>query len=148
MKKLLEGFLAMLLAMLASIVMINVVLRYGFQTSILSVDELSRYLFVWLTFTGAIVAFMENRHVSVTFVLEKFSRKIQRRAAIVAHLIILLSCMMVLVGGWQKTLQDWHDHSPILGIPLGLLYAATLPASLAIALIVLHRLLSGHPEDR
>ncbi|MGL1363063.1 TRAP transporter small permease subunit, partial [Vibrio parahaemolyticus] len=33
-------------------VFINVILRYGFESSILSVDELSRYLFVWLTFIG------------------------------------------------------------------------------------------------
>ncbi|EOU2724635.1 TRAP transporter small permease subunit, partial [Escherichia coli] len=52
----LEAILAINLAVLSCIVFINIILRYGFQTSILSVDELSRYLFVWLTFIGAIVA--------------------------------------------------------------------------------------------
>ena len=60
MKKILEAILAINLAVLSCIVFINIILRYGFQTSILSVDELSRYLFVWLTFIGAIVAFMGN----------------------------------------------------------------------------------------
>ncbi|MDI8107014.1 TRAP transporter small permease subunit, partial [Salmonella enterica subsp. enterica serovar Anatum] len=41
---------AVLIAVLSCIVFINVILRYGFESSILSVDELSRYLFVWLTF--------------------------------------------------------------------------------------------------
>ncbi|STG51075.1 2,3-diketo-L-gulonate TRAP transporter, small permease protein [Escherichia coli] len=50
MKKILEAILAINLAVLSCIVFINIILRYGFQTSILSVDELSRYLFVWLTF--------------------------------------------------------------------------------------------------
>ena len=67
MKKILEAILAINLAVLSCIVFINIILRYGFQTSILSVDELSRYLFVWLTFIGAIVAFMDNAHVQVTF---------------------------------------------------------------------------------
>ncbi len=49
MKKILEAILAINLAVLSCIVFINIILRYGFQTSILSVDELSRYLFVWLT---------------------------------------------------------------------------------------------------
>ncbi|APA24379.1 2,3-diketo-L-gulonate TRAP transporter [Escherichia coli] len=65
MKKILEAILAINLAVLSCIVFINIILRYGFQTSILSVDELSRYLFVWLTFIGAIVAFMDNAHVQV-----------------------------------------------------------------------------------
>ncbi len=56
-EKILEAILAINLAVLSCIVFINIILRYGFQTSILSVDELSRYLFVWLTFIGAIVAF-------------------------------------------------------------------------------------------
>ena len=71
MKKILEAILAINLAVLSCIVFINIILRYGFQTSILSVDELSRYLFVWLTFIGAIVAFMDNAHVQVTFLVEK-----------------------------------------------------------------------------
>lgn len=72
-EKILEAILAINLAVLSCIVFINIILRYGFQTSILSVDELSRYLFVWLTFIGAIVAFMDNAHVQVTFLVEKLS---------------------------------------------------------------------------
>ena len=79
MKKILEAILAINLAVLSCIVFINIILRYGFQTSILSVDELSRYLFVWLTFIGAIVAFMDNAHVQVTFLVEKLSPAWQRR---------------------------------------------------------------------
>ena len=41
MKKILEAILAINLAVLSCIVFINIILRYGFQTSILSVDELS-----------------------------------------------------------------------------------------------------------
>jgi len=40
MKKILEAILAINLAVLSCIVFINIILRYGFQTSILSVDEL------------------------------------------------------------------------------------------------------------
>ncbi|EGP2908938.1 TRAP transporter permease DctQ, partial [Salmonella enterica subsp. enterica serovar Muenster] len=39
-----------------------------------------------------------------------------------------------------KALQDWSDHSPILGLPIGLMYIACLPTSVAIALIELRRL--------
>ncbi len=90
MKKILEAILAINLAVLSCIVFINIILRYGFQTSILSVDELSRYLFVWLTFIGAIVAFMDNAHVQVTFLVEKLSPAWQRRVALVTHSLNLI----------------------------------------------------------
>lgn len=93
MKRVLEGILAVLIAVLSCIVFINVILRYGFESSILSVDELSRYLFVWLTFIGAIVAFMDNAHVQVTFVVEKLSPANQRRLSLLTHSLILLLCI-------------------------------------------------------
>lgn len=113
MKRVLEGILAVLIAVLSCIVFINVILRYGFESSILSVDELSRYLFVWLTFIGAIVAFMDNAHVQVTFVVEKLSPANQRRLSLLTHSLILLLCIALGWGSLQKALQDWSDHSPI-----------------------------------
>ncbi len=98
MKKILEAILAINLAVLSCIVFINIILRYGFQTSILSVDELSRYLFVWLTFIGAIVAFMDNAHVQVTFLVEKLSPAWQRRVALVTHSLILFICGALALG--------------------------------------------------
>lgn len=140
MKRILEGILAIIIAVLSCIVFINIVLRYGFQTSILSVDELSRFLFVWLTFIGAIVAFMDNAHVQVTFLVEKLSTANQRRLALLTHSLILLLCLALAWGSVQKTIQDWSDLSPILGLPVGLMYAACLPTSVVIALFELHRL--------
>ncbi|WP_410750254.1 2,3-diketo-L-gulonate TRAP transporter small permease YiaM [Citrobacter sp. U14242] len=140
MKRILEGILAIIIAVLSCIVFINIVLRYGFQTSILSVDELSRFLFVWLTFIGAIVAFMDNAHVQVTFLVEKLSTANQRRLALLTHSLILLLCLALAWSSVQKTIQDWSDLSPILGLPVGLMYAACLPTSVVIALFELHRL--------
>ena len=58
MKKILEAILAINLAVLSCIVFINIILRYGFQTSILSVDELSRYLFVLGLWKKAIIVLL------------------------------------------------------------------------------------------
>ena len=43
----------------------NVVLRYGFNSGITVSEELSRWLLVWLTFLGAIVAVREHAHLGV-----------------------------------------------------------------------------------
>ncbi|MEX8701828.1 TRAP transporter small permease subunit, partial [Salmonella enterica] len=91
-------------------------------------------------FIGAIVAFMDNAHVQVTFVVEKLSPANQRRLSLLTHSLILLLCLALGWGSLQKALQDWSDHSPILGLPIGLMYIACLPTSVAIALIELRRL--------
>lgn len=99
MKRGLEMVSASLLALLSCIVFINVVLRYGFASSLLSVDELSRYLFVWLTFLGAIVAFMEDRHVRVTFFIDRLAPVWRRRLAWLTNTVMLALCVMLLLGG-------------------------------------------------
>ncbi len=118
MKKYSEAILAINLAVLSCIVFINIILRYGFQTSILSVDELSRYLFVWLTFIGAI-CFMDNAHVQVTFFRNshRLINNVFRCWLPIPHFIAVSGAGL---GRNEKTIQqDWSDYSPILGVPVG-----------------------------
>ncbi|EEY5002149.1 TRAP transporter small permease subunit, partial [Escherichia coli] len=103
-------------------------------------DELSRLLFVWLTFIGAIVAYMDNSHVQVTFLVEKLSPANQQRVSLLTHTLILLLCLGLAWGAIEKTAQDWSNLSPILGVPVGLMYAAAIPTSLIIALLELRHL--------
>ena len=44
------------LALMVIMVFSNVVLRYVFNSGITATEELSRFLFLWLIFIGAIVA--------------------------------------------------------------------------------------------
>lgn len=49
--------MATALAIMVVLVFGNVVLRYFFNSGITWSEEMSRYLFIWLTFLGAIGAF-------------------------------------------------------------------------------------------
>ena len=59
--RLLKFVIALCLAVMVVLVFGNVVLRYGFNSGITISEELSRWLLVWLTFLGAIVAVREHR---------------------------------------------------------------------------------------
>ena len=61
----LKGVIALCLAVMVVLVFGNVVLRYGFNSGITISEELSRWLLVWLTFLGAIVAVREHSHLGV-----------------------------------------------------------------------------------
>ena len=61
----LKGVIALCLAVMVVLVFGNVVLRYGFNSGITISEELSRWLLVWLTFLGAIVAVREHAHLGV-----------------------------------------------------------------------------------
>jgi len=56
----------------------NVVLRYGFNSGIVISEEASRWLLVWLTFLGAIVALREHRHLGIDTLIKALPPRAKR----------------------------------------------------------------------
>src|SRR5882757_5034459 len=75
---LLKGVIALCLAVMVVLVFGNVVLRYGFNSGITVSEELSRWLLVWLTFLGAIVAVREHTHLGVDTLVRMLSARGKR----------------------------------------------------------------------
>src|SRR6478672_4878450 len=63
--RLLKVAIAACLAVMVVLVFTNVVMRYLFNSGIPTSEELSRWLLVWLTFLGAIVALRQHAHLGV-----------------------------------------------------------------------------------
>ena len=59
------------LALMVVMVFGNVVLRYGFNSGITVSEELSRWLFVWMTFLGALVAMREHAHLGTDMLVAR-----------------------------------------------------------------------------
>ena len=59
----LEALIALGLAVMVVLVFGNVLMRYAFNSGITLSEELSRWIFVWITFLGAIVALREHGHL-------------------------------------------------------------------------------------
>src|SRR5207245_600764 len=67
----LRMFIAACLAVMVVLVFGNVVLRYAFNSGITISEELSRWLFVWLTFVGAVVALRDHAHLGMDSVVSR-----------------------------------------------------------------------------
>ena len=61
--RLLTALSVISLAVMVVLVFGNVVMRYGFNSGLTLSEELSRWLFVWMPFMGAIVALNERTHL-------------------------------------------------------------------------------------
>jgi TRAP-type C4-dicarboxylate transport system permease small subunit len=62
---------AVALMIMVVLVFGNVVLRYGFNSSITVSEEVSRWLFVWITFMGAVVALREHTHLGTDVLVSR-----------------------------------------------------------------------------
>ena len=71
------------LAIMVVLVFGNVVLRYTANSGITVSEELSRWLFVWLTFMGAVVALREHGHLGTDVLVSRLP------AAAKTHLLLI-----------------------------------------------------------
>lgn len=140
--KTLETLLVVILASMSILVFINVVLRYGFHSSISMTEELSRYLFVWLTFLGAILAFNENQHVRVTMLVDKLSPIKRTLLSLLTDGLMLYCCYLILIGSWVQFQLNLHNLAPISAIPIGINFLASMLAAIAIGILLAARLLT------
>jgi TRAP-type C4-dicarboxylate transport system permease small subunit len=149
--RLLHGIIAVFLSLMASFVFGNVIMRYVFNSGLTWAEEASRYLFIWLIFLGAIVAFKDNAHLGVDTLVEKLSVKGKRILFIINNLLLLTTMCLVLDGTWKLTILTMDQRSPSMDMPLCFVYASGLIASasmVAISLANLYRLITNKLSDK
>ena len=148
--RLLEAVLVLCLAGMAVMVFGNVVLRYGFNSGITESEELSRFLFVWLTFVGAILGVRENAHLGVEFLVRRLPRLGRQLCYAVGALLVLWCCWLLFWGTWAQHEVNMENYAPVTGLPMEAVYGVAYLTSASIAAVVglrLVRLLRGRMTD-
>jgi TRAP-type C4-dicarboxylate transport system permease small subunit len=118
----------------------NVVLRYGFNSGITVSEEVSRYLFIWLTFIGAVIAMHEHAHLGVDSLVRELPRKGKLFCVVVSDLLMLAAVGLLFHGSWKQTLINMETKSPVSEVPLALIYVAGLVASVLMGILILRNL--------
>ena len=136
----LEAVIGVILAIMVVLVFGNVVLRYGFNSGIAISEEVSRYLFVWLTFLGAIIAVHEHAHLGVDTLVKMLPRGGKLFCVIASELLMLFAVVLLFIGSWKQTLINLGTKSPVSEVSLALVYVAGLVASVLMGMLILRKL--------
>jgi len=135
-----EWLLVGLLGVMVILVFGNVVLRYGFNSGITFSEEVSRFIFMWLTLLGALVAMHDDAHLGMTSVIARLPEAGQRVLRFVSDTLMLGCCALLAHGTWKQVVIAMDDHAPVTGVPMGLVFSALLVCSVGIGLILLQSL--------
>jgi len=138
--KLLRFLMVACLGLMVVLVFGNVVLRYGFNSGITVSEELSRWLFVWLTFIGAIVAMRQHAHLGMDSVVTRLPKLGKRICLIASQLLMLLCVYLFFVCAWDQTLINIDNKAPATGLSSGLFYGIGLVFCVSAAGILLRDL--------
>lgn len=147
---LLDYLLATALAVMVVLVFGNVVLRYGFNSGISVSEELARWLFVWMTFMGAVVALGERAHLGTDMLVGRLGRRGKQLCLALAYLAMLGVCWLVFRGALEQTRINWDTTSAVMEVSMGWFYASGMVFAVLGALILLRdllRLLRGQVGD-
>jgi TRAP-type transport system small permease protein len=105
--KLFELFIVACLVAMVVMVFGNAVLRKLSDWGILLFgggidisEELSRILFVWLTFVGAVVVARENAHLGVDTLVARFGTAGRTVMMVLSDLFVILCCAVFFWGTW------------------------------------------------
>jgi TRAP-type C4-dicarboxylate transport system permease small subunit len=120
--RLLRLFIAACLAIMVVLVFGNVVLRYAFNSGITVSEELSRWLFVWLTFVGAVVALRDHAHLGMDTIVSRLPAW-GKKACLIASNVLMLYCVYLFFrGSWDQAIINLDNKAPATGLSAGYFY--------------------------
>ena len=133
---LIAGFLAAMVVMVFG----NVVLRYAFNSGIVVSEELSRWLFLWVTFLGAIVALKEGAHLGSDFLVSRLPVLGKKICLVVGHLLMLYTTWLLFSGSLAQARINLNVEAPVTGASMAFVYGTGVVFALFAMLLLLRDL--------
>ena len=135
-----ETAIAVLLFFMVGITFVNVVLRYGFNDSLIWGQEVVLILFAWLVMFGVSYAVKVTAHLGVDAVTNLLAPGARRAVALIAAACCLAYAALLLKGAWdfwanfanlpqttgrwfptgfqEMRLQDFRGYTPTVYVPI------------------------------
>ncbi len=157
MDKVIDGYcrligylIAAAMAVMVLLVFGNVVMRYGFNSGFTLSEELSRWLFVWLTFLGAVIALRENAHLGTDMLVGRLGPTGKRICMGLSLALMLYVLWLLFKGSLEQYKVNVDSDSPVMEASMGWFYASGMAFAVLgapILIMDLVRLLTGQIDD-
>ena len=148
--RLVDALIALALAIMVVLVFGNVVLRYAFNTGITVSEEISRWLFVWLVFLGAIVALKEHAHLGSDMLVSRLPVMGKKICLVLGQLLMLYITWLLFSGALAQVKINVEVEAPVTGASVGIFYSAGVVFAVSAGVLLLRelwRVLSGQVSN-
>jgi TRAP-type transport system small permease protein len=133
----------------------QVVFRYFLGDPLVWSDELARYLFIWCSLLGWVIAARKRSHLSVSIMADRLGLKGRALLALAGATAALAFAALLVYYGVYIAARNWDVDTTTLAIPMGAVYAIVPMAAAAIgfhaladARAALHALFRSPGVDR
>lgn len=127
-----QVFCAVIFLGMIGLVFYNTMLRYVLGSSYPPSEEWSRFLFIYITFFGAIEAFYRKKHIAVDMFVDLLHGAGRKTIDILATLMGMAAMFLLLWGGIVNVMETYDTYSVATNVNITFIYG-TLPIMAAAA---------------
>lgn len=116
----------LLLAVMTVVLFVQVIMRRGFNNSLVWSEELARYIFIWLVYLGISYGAKQIRHIKIEGALLMFPKFLRPYIILIGDLLFLAYAIIIIYTGIDLVQRQMmlNQVSPALSIPMSIVYAA------------------------
>jgi len=144
--KLAELLTAIFFILLCLSVTVQVIARYFFNLAFGWGEELPIFLFLWVSFLAAAIAYRDGSHLSVDFIVALFPKKV--RFAIY-YINLILSLGFVLTVGYYESLMTLAARQStfvVMKVSKASCYVGIPVSCILFALFIIEKIMTKHPK--
>lgn len=135
--KVINALMASFLLLMGIFIFGNVLLRYFFNSGWTWAEELSRFLFVWVTFIGAIRAMKENKHLGFSSLIKRMPLTVQKGFLVISNIMLMYVLYLLFMGTWDMTILGLNNVAAATNIPMAFMFGVGLITFSCMAVIVI-----------
>jgi TRAP-type mannitol/chloroaromatic compound transport system permease small subunit len=135
--RVLGKILSGVLLLMALNVFFDVVMRYFFRNSSVGMQEMEWHLFSVVILFGVSVALLDEGHVRVDFLYDRYSEKTKAMINIIGTILFLLPLALLIVFGSFDFVKDAYDINEISEDPGGLPFRWVIKGMIPLAFLML-----------
>jgi TRAP-type C4-dicarboxylate transport system permease small subunit len=132
------GFLGhlggLILAIMAGAVFLQVVLRFLGRTGIDGLEEVPRYLFIWLVMIGSAAAMQRGEHTVLDYFINRMPPRARSAMIVLTNAVGIVLFLYLIKLSWVLVPNAQLQTSAGLGLPLGWVFVAVPIGSVLIVL--------------
>lgn len=111
------------LFLMVGIILLQVVLRYGFSDGVIWGEEFARIMMIGAALFGAAVAHWQGKHIRFDLLEQVLSPRARRVMAITSELAVLCTVIVLTYSGWHLAVENEMQDSLTLDISMLYVYA-------------------------
>lgn len=131
-----------MIVLMTSIILLQVICRYFFNSALSWPEELARYAMVWLTFASAPYAYKNGLKVKVTILTDRIAPSFQNISHVICNIIVLLLASLLFVQTFAMAKRGLNITASSMNFNLFYVYVCMPISFILIGSIAIEKILS------